>query len=379
MASVRLRGIRKDFGDNPVIKGVDLDIGDGEFVVFVGPSGCGKSTLLRIIAGLEDVTAGELEIGGQPSLGVDPSKRGIAMVFQSYALYPHMTVADNMGFALKLSKVPKDEIAERVQRAAEILQIGHLLDRKPKALSGGQRQRVAIGRAIVRKPEVFLFDEPLSNLDAALRAQTRVELARLHRELATTMIYVTHDQVEAMTLGQKIVVFNAGRIEQVGTPLELYEQPANLFVAGFLGAPRMNFLEAGLVGEEGAIVTVRLDGGALAEVAADAGSTAVGARVTLGVRPEHLRLLPAEGRPAGEGIAGTVGLVEYLGDVVLAYVQVDGVAELVAVKCHGGQPVPARGARVLLAFDPSHGYLFGADGAAMPARERSGRAPATAG
>jgi multiple sugar transport system ATP-binding protein len=380
MASVRLRGIRKNYGDNPVIKGIDLDIEDGQFVVFVGPSGCGKSTLLRIIAGLEDVTEGELEIGGKRSLGVDPSQRGIAMVFQSYALYPHMTVADNMGFALKLSKVPKDEIADRVQRAAGILQIAHLLDRKPKALSGGQRQRVAIGRAIVRKPEVFLFDEPLSNLDAALRAQTRVELARLHRELATTMIYVTHDQVEAMTLGQKIVVFNGGRIEQVGTPLELYERPANLFVAGFLGSPRMNFLEAGLVGERGAIASVRLAGGALAEVAADAGGTAVGARVTLGVRPEHLRLVSADGREvdnsAGEGIPGTVGLVEYLGDVVLAYVQVEGVAELVAVKCSGGQPVPARGARVLLAFDPLHAYLFGADGVSMPARERSRQARA---
>jgi multiple sugar transport system ATP-binding protein len=373
MASVSLRGIRKDYEDNPVIKGIDLDIEDGQFVVFVGPSGCGKSTLLRIIAGLEDVTEGELEIGGKPSLEVDPSQRGIAMVFQSYALYPHMTVAANMGFALKLAKVPKDEIAERVQRAAEILQIDHLLDRKPKALSGGQRQRVAIGRAIVRKPEVFLFDEPLSNLDAALRAQTRVELARLHRELATTMVYVTHDQVEAMTLGQKIVVFNGGRVEQAGTPLQLYERPANLFVAGFLGSPRMNFLEAGLVGERGAIATVRLAGGALAEVAADAGSTAVGARVTLGVRPEHLRLLTAEGRDASEGIPGTVGLVEYLGDVILAYVQVDGAAELVAVKCSGGQPVPARGARVLLAFDPAQAYLFGADGVTMPARERRGR------
>jgi multiple sugar transport system ATP-binding protein len=378
MASVRLRGIRKDYGDNPVIKGIDLDIEDGEFVVFVGPSGCGKSTLLRIIAGLEDVTEGELEIGGKPSLGVDPSKRGIAMVFQSYALYPHMTVAENMGFALKLSKVPKGEIAQRVQHAAEILQIAHLLDRKPKALSGGQRQRVAIGRAIVRKPEVFLFDEPLSNLDAALRAQTRVELARLHRELATTMIYVTHDQVEAMTLGQKIVVFNGGRVEQVGTPLELYERPANLFVAGFLGAPRMNFLQASLVGERGAIASVRLDGGALAEVAADAGAAPVGAGVTLGVRPEHLRLLPAEGREASESIPGTVGLVEYLGDVILAYVQVAGVAELVAVKCASGQPVPGRGARVLLAFEPSHAYLFGADGATMQARERSSRLPATA-
>jgi multiple sugar transport system ATP-binding protein len=376
MASVRLRGIRKNYGDNPVIKGIDLDIEDGQFVVFVGPSGCGKSTLLRIIAGLEDVTEGQLEIGGQASLDVAPSERGIAMVFQSYALYPHMTVADNMGFALKLGKVPKEEIRERVQRAAEILQIAHLLDRKPKALSGGQRQRVAIGRAIVRKPAVFLFDEPLSNLDAALRAQTRVELARLHRELATTMVYVTHDQVEAMTLGQKIVVFNAGGIEQVGTPLELYERPANLFVAGFLGSPRMNFMAASLVGEEGAIATVRLQGGALAEVAADAGNAAVGARVTLGVRPEHLRLLPAADSAGGQdspgipGIPGTIGLVEYLGDVMLAYVQVEGVPELVAVKCHGAAAALGAGRRVVLAFDPAQAYLFGADGAAMPARAR---------
>jgi multiple sugar transport system ATP-binding protein len=376
MASVRLRGIRKDYGDNPVIKGIDLDIQDGQFVVFVGPSGCGKSTLLRIIAGLEDASAGELEIGGVPSNDVDPSRRGIAMVFQSYALYPHMTVAENMGFALKLAKVPKDEIYERVQRAAEILQIAHLLERKPKALSGGQRQRVAIGRAIVRKPAVFLFDEPLSNLDAALRAQTRVELARLHRELATTMIYVTHDQVEAMTLGQQIVVFNGGRIEQVGSPFELYERPANLFVAGFLGSPRMNFLDASLVGEEGAIATVRLAGGALAEVAADAMDAAVGAKLTLGVRPEHLRLRSAgkgEGEGGGEGIPGTVGLVEYLGDVTLAYVQVEGAPEMIAVKCGGFDAVPAVGARVLLGFDPAQAYLFGADGAALPARERSGR------
>jgi multiple sugar transport system ATP-binding protein len=286
-----------------------------------------------------------------------------------------MTVAENMGFALKLARLSKDEIADRVQRAAEILQIGHLLERKPKALSGGQRQRVAIGRAIVRKPEVFLFDEPLSNLDAALRAQTRVELARLHRELATTMIYVTHDQVEAMTLGQKIVVFNGGRIEQVGTPFELYEKPANLFVAGFLGSPRMNFIEASLVGEQGHIATVRLAGGALVEVAADADNAAVGAKLTLGVRPEHLRMLRA-GEGAAGGIPGTVGLVEYLGDVILAYVQVEGVTEMVAVKCGGGQAAPAVGSPVLLAFEPGQAYLFGADGAAMPARERSGRAPA---
>jgi multiple sugar transport system ATP-binding protein len=381
MASVRLRGIRKQYGDNPVIKGVDLDIEDGQFVVFVGPSGCGKSTLLRMIAGLEDITDGTLELGGVVSNSVAPSERGIAMVFQSYALYPHMTVADNMGFALKLAKVPKDEIMERVTRAAEILQIGHLLARKPKALSGGQRQRVAIGRAIVRKPEVFLFDEPLSNLDAALRAQTRVELARLHRELNATMIYVTHDQVEAMTLGQKIVVFNGGHIEQVGTPLELYERPANLFVASFLGSPRMNFLKAGLVGEREHLASVRLPAGATVEVAADAGHMQVGASVTLGVRPEHLRLAHAgtvdpsieigrdrrrEGRR--EGIPGLLNLVEYLGDVALAYVQVQGVDEMVSVKIHGGHGgpnLPALGSPVSLTFDPRQAYLFDDTGKAL--------------
>jgi len=375
MASVRLRGIKKRYGDNLVIKGIDLDIEDGQFVVFVGPSGCGKSTLLRMIAGLEDISEGSLELGGKPCNDVEPARRGIAMVFQSYALYPHMTVYDNMGFALKLAKVPKPEIDERVRRAAAILQIEHLLERKPKALSGGQRQRVAIGRAIVRKPEVFLFDEPLSNLDAALRAQTRVELAHLHRDLGSTMIYVTHDQVEAMTLGQKIVVFNGGRIEQVGTPLELYGHPANLFVAGFLGAPRMNFLPATLDGAGGPHASVRLAGGARVEVAANAGRVQGGARVTLGVRPEHLRWAEArtDGMAAGAGagaangaIAGTVALVEYLGDVTLVYVRVEGVDEMVAVKCHAGA-LPPSGARVALAFDPAHAYLFDDTGAALPA------------
>jgi multiple sugar transport system ATP-binding protein len=368
MASVRLRGIRKHYGDNPVIKGVDLDIEDGQFVVFVGPSGCGKSTLLRMIAGLEDISAGTLELGGVVSNTVEPSRRGIAMVFQSYALYPHMSVLENMGFALKLAKVPKSEIRERVTRAAGILQIGHLLDRKPKALSGGQRQRVAIGRAIVRKPEVFLFDEPLSNLDAALRAQTRVELARLHKELGATMIYVTHDQVEAMTLGQKIVVFNGGRIEQAGTPLELYQRPANLFVAGFLGSPRMNFLKASLVSEEGALARVRLAGGATVEVAADVARARTGADVTLGVRPEHLRIAG----PDGGGIAGRLALVEYLGDVTLAYVQVEGADEMVAVKCHGRPGLPALGSAVSLAFDAAEGYLFDEEGVAYPAAKMAG-------
>ena len=354
MASVRLRGIQKRYGDNLVIKGIDLDVEDGQFVVFVGPSGCGKSTLLRMIAGLEDISAGTLELGGRPCNDVDPAKRGIAMVFQSYALYPHMTVAENMGFALRLAKVPKSEIAQRVERAAGILQIGHLLERKPKALSGGQRQRVAIGRAIVRKPEVFLFDEPLSNLDAALRAQTRVELAQLHRELGSTMIYVTHDQVEAMTLGQKIVVFNGGHIEQAGTALELYERPANRFVAGFLGSPRMNFIPATLAGEEGATAAVRLPDGSIAEVAADVGRVRVGAALTLGVRPEHLRLSL---EPAG-AIGATVALVEYLGDVVLVHLQVAGVDGTLAAKVNPGAGVPVVGARVGLRFEAGHAYLF---------------------
>jgi multiple sugar transport system ATP-binding protein len=371
MASVRLRGIRKTYGDNPVIKGVDLDIDDGQFVVFVGPSGCGKSTLLRMIAGLEDITDGTLELGGVVSNTIEPARRGIAMVFQSYALYPHMTVAENMGFALKLAKVPKPEIRERVRHAAEILQIAHLLDRKPKALSGGQRQRVAIGRAIVRKPEVFLFDEPLSNLDAALRAQTRVELARLHKELGATMIYVTHDQVEAMTLGQKIVVFNGGRIEQVGTPLELYERPANLFVAGFLGSPRMNAFPATFDGQAGGLAAVRVPGGGIVRVAADASVAQPGAPLTLGVRPEHLRLDTF----GAAGIPGRLALAEYLGDVTLAYVQVDGVDGMVAAKCPPDVPLPAPGAPVHLRFDPARAWLFDDQGAALPMlRERAAAA-----
>jgi len=360
MASVRLRGIEKRYGDNLVIKGVDLDIEDGQFVVFVGPSGCGKSTLLRMIAGLEDISGGTLELNGKVCNDVAPARRGIAMVFQSYALYPHMTVAENMGFALKLAKVPKADIEERVRRAAAALQIEHLLERKPKALSGGQRQRVAIGRAIVRKPEVFLFDEPLSNLDAALRAQTRVELAHLHRELGSTMVYVTHDQVEAMTLGQKIVVFNGGRIEQVGTPLELYERPANLFVAGFLGSPRMNVIPVSLAGEEGDATMVRLPDGSMAAVSAEVGRLAPGAALSLGVRPEHLRL-------ASTGFGATVGLVEYLGDVTLVHVQVQGVDGMLAVKVHTGGPAPATGSRVALAFDAQQAYLFDEGGAALPA------------
>ncbi|MEN9895607.1 MAG: hypothetical protein RIR97_1459, partial [Pseudomonadota bacterium] len=243
MTGLILRDVKKSFGAVDVIKGVNLDIKSGEFVVFVGPSGCGKSTLLRMIAGLEDITSGDLEIGGTRMNDVDPSKRGIAMVFQSYALYPHMTVRENMGFALRFAGMPKAEVDKQVNEAARILELGPLMDRKPKALSGGQRQRVAIGRAIVRHPNVFLFDEPLSNLDAELRVHMRIEIAKLHKSLATTIIYVTHDQVEAMTLADKIVVLRAGIVEQVGSPLELYDSPANLFVAGFIGSPKMNLFK----------------------------------------------------------------------------------------------------------------------------------------
>jgi len=359
MASVALRGIKKQYDGNAVLDSIDLDIADGELVVFVGPSGCGKSTLLRIIAGLEDISEGVLEIGGRPSNTIAPSERGIAMVFQSYALYPHMSVFENMGFALKLAKVSKDEIRERVGRAARILQIEHLLDRKPAALSGGQRQRVAIGRAIVRKPEVFLFDEPLSNLDAALRGQTRVELARLHRELGATMIYVTHDQVEAMTLGQKIVVLNAGRIEQVGTPSDLYERPANRFVAGFLGSPRMNFFAATLVGEQGRGAVIELAGGVRVQVAADVKRAIEGDRVTLGVRPEHLQIMrPGANADQHAGIQASVALVEYLGDVILVYAHVDGASEMVAVKCDADIAPPGAGSRVELVFPATRAFLF---------------------
>jgi multiple sugar transport system ATP-binding protein len=363
MASVRLQGITKQYDDNMVIKGIDLDILDGEFVVLVGPSGCGKSTLLRIVAGLEDVSSGTVEIGGRVCNDVEPSRRGIAMVFQSYALYPHMTVAENMGFALKLAGQPRAEIEGRVGRAADILQIAHLLERRPKALSGGQRQRVAIGRAIVRQPEVFLFDEPLSNLDAALRGQTRVELARLHQELGTTMLYVTHDQVEAMTLGQKIVVLNGGRIEQVGTPLDLYERPANQFVASFLGSPRMNFLPGALAGEEGHAAHVRLGDGAIVRVAADAMRAAPGAPVSIGVRPEHLHVQPPGSLEAG--IPATVTLVEYLGDSAIVHLQADAVPGMISMKCRADAQAPAQDDRVLLAFDPAHGHLFDMEGAAF--------------
>ena len=307
MAQVALDKVNKSFGSAHVIKDVDLEIEKGEFVVFVGPSGCGKSTLLRLIAGLENLSTGHIEIAGRQVMDLPPSKRGIAMVFQSYALYPHMTVFNNMAFSLDLQGMPKAEIHERVMAAATILQMEHLLDRRPAALSGGQRQRVAIGRAIVRNPDVFLFDEPLSNLDAALRHDTRVEIAKLHKQLGATTIYVTHDQVEAMTLADKIVVLKDGAVMQVGAPMELFHSPANEFVAGFLGSPKMNFFDGKV--SDATDGKASFDG---AEVSAKGvrlvteGKTE-GATGKLGIRPQHLTLDPQG------GLQGKVTLVEHLG------------------------------------------------------------------
>ena len=304
MAVVELRKARKSFGSANVIQDVDLRIEDGEFAVFVGPSGCGKSTLLRMIAGLESVSGGEILIDGDLVNRQDPSERGVAMVFQSYALYPHMTVAQNMGFSLQIAKRPKAEIAERVKEASRILQLDALLDRRPSQLSGGQRQRVAIGRAIVRNPKVFLFDEPLSNLDAELRVATRVEIAKLHAALGNTMIYVTHDQTEAMTLADKIVVLRKGRVEQVGAPLDLYANPNNSFVAGFIGSPKMNFLSARVL--EGHMVAF---GGVQVEAPFAQGAVHPGDAVTIGIRPEHF-LPPSD---ASHGLEVTIDFIEHLG------------------------------------------------------------------
>jgi len=360
MASVSFRNISKHYTkDVSVIKDVDFDIADGEFVVFVGPSGCGKSTLLRMVAGLEDVTDGEIRIGGMLANDLHASKRGVAMVFQSYALYPHMTVEKNMGFALKMAGMPKPEISERVQKAAEILQITHLLDRKPKALSGGQRQRVAIGRAIVRQPKVFLFDEPLSNLDASLRQNMRIELSKLHSELGATMIYVTHDQVEAMTLADRIVVFNGGVVQQVGNPLELYDNPRNLFVAGFLGAPRMNLLQGTLLGHDG---SVALPGGQRLNAAVDVGTAEIGSVVTLGIRPEHLQPAPSE----DTALPAQVALTEHLGDQMLAYVKLDGVGEDLCMKLPGHGTRVRFGDTIHVTLAPEHCLLFDAAGNAFP-------------
>ena len=363
MASVSLSNIVKHYDKTPVIHGIDLDIADGEFMVFVGPSGCGKSTLLRMIAGLESISDGTLHIGGTLANDIAPAQRKLAMVFQSYALYPHMTVYENMAFALKLAGHKPAEVQTAVERAAGILQIAPLLKRKPKELSGGQRQRVAIGRAIVRKPEVFLFDEPLSNLDASLRVQMRVELSRLHSELKTTMIYVTHDQVEAMTLGQRIVVFNGGHIEQVGTPHELYNAPANLFVAGFLGTPKMNFIPGEIIASGDHRVAVQLPGGAVVHVDAAPGPRA-GDKITLGIRAEHLSIAAAQ--QEDNVIQVGVGHVEYLGDLSIVYTTLAGLPEMIAVK-QAAEAAPLHaGSHARVYLPPSRCLLFNAEGRALP-------------
>lgn len=329
MGNLTLKSVTKSFGTVDVLKGIDLEVQDGEFVIFVGPSGCGKSTLLRTIAGLEDISSGQIVIDGREVSSVPPAKRGIAMVFQSYALYPHLTVKDNMGLGLKQAGTPKDEIETRVANASNLLSLGPYLERRPAELSGGQRQRVAIGRAIVREPTLFLFDEPLSNLDAALRVQTRLEIARLHRRLKATMIYVTHDQVEAMTLADKIVVLNAGRIEQVGSPMELYNRPANLFVAGFIGSPQMNFIDAARLGETG--------------------------YKTLGIRPEHLVLSRDSGTWSGKVVH-----VEHLGADTIVYLESETIG-LLTVRLFGEH---AYAPDDIVYASPSGGatHRFGEDG-----------------
>ncbi len=334
MAQVTLTNVSKNYGDTEVLHDINLAINAGEFVVFVGPSGCGKSTLLRMIAGLEEITGGELSIEGKTMNEVAAAKRGVAMVFQSYALYPHMTVFNNMAFGLKLAKIDKEEIDRRVREAADILQLKEYLERQPKALSGGQRQRVAIGRAIVRDPKVFLFDEPLSNLDAALRAQTRLEIAKMHNRLTATMIYVTHDQVEAMTLADRIVVMNAGNIEQVGTPIELYNTPGNEFVAGFIGSPKMNLLP-------------------VSAVALDEPQRTKAHKV--GIRPEHL--IPVEGDNAP--LTGTIEVMENLGEHILTHcVGDDGIQFTVKL---ADTTAATKGAK--LAFAPASGRTHWFDNA----------------
>ncbi|AVF02699.1 MAG: sn-glycerol-3-phosphate ABC transporter ATP-binding protein UgpC [Devosia indica] len=359
MAGLELKQLRKSYGKVEVIKGVDLSIEHGEFVVFVGPSGCGKSTLLRMIAGLEDITGGELVIGDKVVNAVEPRDRGIAMVFQSYALYPHMTVYDNVGFGLKLARTPKAVRDQKIRDAARILQMEHLLDRKPSQLSGGQRQRVAIGRAIVRQPEVFLFDEPLSNLDAALRVDMRMEISKLHNDLDATMIYVTHDQVEAMTLADKIVVLDGGVVQQVGSPIELYKHPANLFVAGFIGSPKMNFVAVNADKVSGDTVNVSGPDVVGVPVALPAGKVRPGDKLTLGVRPHDL-VVATSG-----AIVGRVGLVERLGNETIVNLELPSGASWLAVL--DGDQALKRGESLALDVDPAKALLFDANGLAVAA------------
>ncbi|WP_422036905.1 ABC transporter ATP-binding protein [Roseibium sp.] len=344
MGAIQLNKVEKWFGELQVIKGIDLDIQDGEFVIFVGPSGCGKSTLLRLISGLEETSRGSIEIDAKDVTALPPSGRGLSMVFQSYALYPHMSVRENVGFGLKTAGVPKPEIESKVNAAAEVLKLDDYLDRRPKALSGGQRQRVAIGRAIVREPSAFLFDEPLSNLDAALRVEMRFEVARLHKSLGTTMIYVTHDQVEAMTLADKIVVLQAGQIEQVGSPRELYERPDNLFVAQFIGSPKMNVLPCSVEGDQ---FSLQGHGGGHYPHADQPQKPH-----KLGIRPEHMTIVGE-----GEGhCSGTVEVAEYLGADIFLYVALDGL-ETILVRISGSDSIE-EGARIGLTFDETRMHFF---------------------
>ncbi|MCY4306409.1 MAG: ABC transporter ATP-binding protein [Aestuariivita sp.] len=350
MSSIKLNAVEKWFGDLQVIKGVNLSIEEGEFIIFVGPSGCGKSTLLRMIAGLEDTSRGEINIGGKNMTAEPPSKRGLTMVFQSYALYPHMTVRDNMGFSLKAAGAPKSEIQRRVDDAASVLKLEALLERRPKDLSGGQRQRVAIGRSIVREPTAFLFDEPLSNLDAALRVEMRLEIAKLHKTLDTTMIYVTHDQVEAMTLADRIVVLQSGIIEQVGSPRELYERPGNLFVAQFIGSPKMNVMPCSVSDGKFGLPSHNGSGPAPANASQ---------ATHIGVRPEHIQIASED-----EGhCRGKVEVSEYLGADVMLFVECEKLG-LLTVRHVGDIDVKA-GQNVGLHFDESRTHFFNAEGLAL--------------
>ncbi|SLN14526.1 sn-glycerol-3-phosphate import ATP-binding protein UgpC [Pseudoruegeria aquimaris] len=348
MGAIELKAVEKWFGELQVIKGVDLKVEDGEFIIFVGPSGCGKSTLLRMIGGLEETSRGAILIDGEDVTSHSPSKRGLSMVFQSYALYPHMTVGENMGFSLKTAGAPKAEIAEKVGHAARILKLEPFLERRPKALSGGQRQRVAIGRSIVRDPTAFLFDEPLSNLDAALRVEMRYEIAKLHQSLKSTMIYVTHDQVEAMTLADRIVVLDGGKIAQVGSPRELYENPANLFVAQFIGSPKMNVMPCTTSGD-----VFRLEGG---RGGAFPGG---GAAVSVGVRPEHITL----GAPGTGACDGVVDVLEYLGADTFVIIDAGPLGQITVRVT--GDSLLRPGEAVGLTFDPERLHFFNSDGLAV--------------
>ena len=359
MANLKIKNLQKGFEGLSIIKGIDLEVNDREFVVFVGPSGCGKSTLLRLIAGLEEVTGGTISLDGRDITEVSPAKRDLAMVFQTYALYPHMTVRKNMSFALDLAGVPKADVEKKVNEAARILELAPLLERKPKQLSGGQRQRVAIGRAIVRNPKIFLFDEPLSNLDAALRVQMRLELARLHQELQATMIYVTHDQVEAMTLADKVVVLNAGKIEQVGSPLELYYHPVNLFVAGFLGTPKMGFLKGKISRLDSQSCEVALEAGTRIQLPLSGPSLSLGSEVTLGIRPEHLNLA----KPGDCTLTVTADVGERLGSDTYCHV-ITACGEPLTMRIRGDM-ASQYGEQLHLHLDSEHCHLFDAQGLAI--------------